>query len=58
MKYIKEDKATGAREAITVNEAKAIISNHYAENVCSYDDMLAAAGAIPTPFVNIIVEEV
>lgn len=57
MKYIKEDKATGAREAITFDEAKAIISNHYAENVCSYDEMLASAGTIPTLFYNIIVAE-
>lgn len=58
MKYIKEDKATGERTETTFDEAKRIISNHYAENVCSYDEMLASAGTIPTLFYNIIVAEV
>ena len=57
MRYMRVDKADGKTNFIDRQDAKELLSRNYAENVCSFDEMLSIPNEYPCMFCTLLVIE-
>ena len=56
MKFIRIEKADNKSTVLSFDKAKELLSRNYAENVCTFDEMLSDPGIYPCMFCYLIVE--
>lgn len=57
MKYLRVNKTDGKTYFIDRQEARDLLSRNYAENVCSFDEMLSVPNEYPCMYCTLIVME-
>ena len=55
MKYLRVNKTDGKTYFLDREEAMDLLSRNYAENVCSFDEMLAVPNEYPCMYCTLIV---